>query len=154
MIIILLTLFLVAATTGVVGQATVTLPTNWKNPANDSTASLGPTPIGTKRYPSLVDPNAAGYEFPACVSEVSFGLGYCSINMGYGGVPTTLFAIESSYRYTMQQIGPFLEDRDKQIDALRANTAAEIKLLSDANDALTKRITDLEAKLSKQDQPK
>jgi hypothetical protein len=54
----------------------------------------------------------------------------------------------------MQQIGPFLEDRDKQIDALRANTAAEIKLLSDANDALTKRITDLEAKLSKQDQPK
>jgi len=140
-------------------QMTKTLPTDWSAPPPDRADDK--FIAANKRYPSLSKSQTAGYEFQLCVPNTMGFVppsitrpGTCDGYTGYGAIPNTEFAVDASYRFTMRQISPFLEDLHEQVDQEISFLKANIKALSEANDALTKRLNDLEARLNKQDQPK
>jgi hypothetical protein len=115
-------------------QNTSLLPTNWKSQPPDTPDSSG---VGiTKRYPSLPNPDGGGYQFNTCVGGPEPGNALrlatasgCSGYTGYGAIPTTLFAVDESYRFTMSQIGPFLEDIEKQVMTLADSNAEPWKAI-------------------------
>ena len=117
-------------------QNTSLLPTNWKSKPPDTPDASG---VGiTKRYPSLPNPDGGGYEFNTCVNlavpqenqlRLATASGCGGGYTGYGAIPTTLFAVDESYRFTMSQIGPFLEDMEKQVMTLADSNAEPWKAI-------------------------
>jgi len=98
----------------------VTLPVDWKEPLPDKRDPVA----ATKRSPVVGIVGASGYEFILCVVPTEDKIEFyppgkpCGSKTDYGYIPTTLFAADQSYRYTMSRIGPFLQDVDKRVSAL------------------------------------
>jgi len=138
-------------------QTKTPLTQNWKIAPKDSDDGV----TATKRYPLLENPQAAGYQFYLCVGKNINGTSIALISKsdvkqctppsgdtGYGAIPTTLFATEASYRFTMSQIGPFLENMDKRVSALSDKVDVFQKSV---NESLSKRFDSLPAELVQSD---
>jgi chaperonin cofactor prefoldin len=155
---VLFTFFLLSAHYAAGQDQSVQIPTNWKTNPNDAA-----TPYGVKRYPPLAG-TAVGYELSTCTLNFpdappqprTFVLGSCPppnsgggigigapTYTGFGGVPTTAFAVESSYRYTMQQLSPFLENLNQRVDLLQLKANSLNKRLSDDEAGLPGQIDQL-----------
>lgn len=142
--IIVLFFLLLRASYAVSQDQSVSIPTNWKTkPPNDSGFNGG-----IKRFPLLVG-SGVGYEFTTCTTRFEavqfrvFTLGSCPTGAradslpffpdysGFGGIPNTAFAVDSSYRFTMEQLSPYLESLAKRVDIVQLKANSLNKRLSD-----------------------